>query len=180
MSKSNNDSSGCGCLLLVAVVVLWFGVNQFLNWQAAQPFQSVLPQAASLCQTAASRGSSSASVRSGPILLVDILGGGVHEQFRQLDARVRATDAAGLATLVCLKSSDMLVGHYTDGAAGYQIYYQVWLVDFKTGRNLGSSSFTGGRPPSSKSGSGSRSGSAPNDELRRWIENLPIQTAYAQ
>lgn len=71
--------------------------------------------------------------RTGPVLLVHAKSGRVHSEFRGLDSSLRATNSADVATIACLEESRSLVGHYTDGAAGYTIVWEVNLIDIKGG-----------------------------------------------
>lgn len=175
MASRNNDSD-VGCfvlLLLVGGIVLAF--NLLMNWWTARPFTPILSEVKQLCNDEISDPSTGAAYRTGPVLLVHANSGRVHSEFRGLDPTVRAKDAADVATVACLEESQAQAGRYTDGAAGYAIVWKVHLVDRTEERLIGIGRFRGSSPPRTKSGSGSRTGGAPKEELRDWLVKLPVQ-----
>jgi len=174
-SRNNGSDSGCFVLLLlVGGIVLAF--NLLMNWWTARPFTPILSEVKQLCNNEISDPSTGAAYRSGPVLLVHANSGRVHSEFRGLDPAVRAKDAADVATVACLEESQVQAGRYTDGAAGYAIVWKVRLIDLKGERLLGIHRLRGNAPPRTKSGSGSRTGSAPKKALRDWLANLSVQT----
>ncbi len=75
--------------------------------------------------------------------------------------------------VVFIEKQKQLVGSYTDGGDAYRQVYDVKLIILNTWKTVVQKSFTGGKPPESKSAGKSKSacGDAPKEkDIIEWIE----------
>ena len=84
-----------------------------------------------------------------------------------LDNEPRSAD--DVRSLVCIEQTRG--GRmYTDRAMGYRIYWHIRLITWPDGIVIAKETFSGGKPPSSKTGAGDRYGSKPSKfALKRWL-----------
>jgi hypothetical protein len=68
-----------------------------------------------------------------------------------------------------------MVGTYTHGGSAQQWFCNVTLVDFTAHAIIGTSSFTGSKPPSTNTGSSTQTGSFPSREIIEFLKSLPVE-----
>jgi len=172
MSRSKGNDGTFGCLFLAALLVagVYFGVRGLIRHPQVKPFAGHLSAYASL--SGLQRAADGAYI-SGKVIAIDKERSKVDSVFFSLPKDLRATMPEEVGTVIWLEWDERIVGTYTDGAKGYQITCQVTVIDKDNAAIVASQSFAGSRPPGTKSGSGSRSGSKPTGDIVQFITALP-------
>jgi hypothetical protein len=83
--------------------------------------------------------------------------------------------AEDLESIVCILETRIDKGIYigtAGGGHGYQLQWDLWVLSWPEGLPQGSTSFEGGRPPSSVSTGGDHYGASPEDAAMLWVEAL--------
>jgi len=91
--------------------------------------------------------------------------------YEKIFPHIHALSASEVQTLVCIRESRKKVGTYTDGDPGYQLQWEVRLVQWSDGQVLDTATFVGGDPPVTKpEKSGPEYGNRPaRRELVQWL-----------
>ena len=78
--------------------------------------------------------------------------------------------AADVQTLFCISETRTQAGTYSDGAAAYQLFWEIRVISWPGGKVIGKNSFTGSPPPRTKElTSGSAEGVTPYKDFAAWI-----------
>lgn len=106
------------------------------------------------------------SLMSG-VLPVDLKEGTVARMLFSIKDDYKPKSAGDVSFVVGFNCSDAVVGTYSDGASGYQKSCDIYVIDVRSHTWSYAGNFVGSKPPQSKSGRGSATGSHPAREYLR-------------
>jgi len=86
---------------------------------------------------------------------------------------LKATTPEEVGTVIWLSWDEEIADHYTDGTAAIRLNCFAQIIDITESSIIGEKLIYGSSPPSSKAGSGSRTGSKPDTNVIEYIKTLP-------
>ena len=172
MANDEEVPTGCVIVFFIAVVaVIAFFVYRGIKTSAyLKPFKALSEQNLALTNLKEDTG---AAYINRKLITVDKDTKEIDRLFLKLDKELRPESPEDVGTVIWLDWGRSTYGSYTDGAKAYRKTCQITVIDLDKGLIVDRRSFSGSKPPGSKSGGGSRSGSKPTREVIKYIESYP-------
>jgi hypothetical protein len=168
-----NTSGNSGCVVLVVVIALIaggiYGVRSCRQSSQTKPFQSHLSEYTFFPNLKESGSSGSIN---GKVITIDKIKNEIDDTFFDLPTELKASKPEEVGTVVWVSCSEHIAGTYVSGSKAWVQSCEVTVIDKSTGSVIGKQTFSGDRPPQTKTYSGDWHGSKPKSEIVDYIKSL--------